>query len=119
MVTIERFSNVTVNGNGLFDLSGADSVQQVVVTNATGGSFTLTVPGFGTTAAITVSTTTPTAATLQAALAAIPGIGAGNVIRVPLGVDLSTFTPEAGKVRARYAAEGHILLAHCGRLSAE
>jgi alpha-1,6-mannosyltransferase len=46
-------------------------------------------------------------------------IGAANLIRVPLGVDLSTFTPEAGKVRARYAAEGQVLLAHCGRLSAE
>ena len=46
-------------------------------------------------------------------------IGAGNLVRVPLGVDLSTFTPQAGKVRARYAAEGQVLLAHCGRLSAE
>jgi alpha-1,6-mannosyltransferase len=46
-------------------------------------------------------------------------IGAGNLVRVPLGVDLSTFTPEASMVRARYAAEGQILLAHCGRLSAE
>ncbi len=49
-------------------------------------------------------------------------IGAGNVVRVPLGVDLATFAPQAagsGQVRARYAAEGHILLVHCGRLSAE
>jgi alpha-1,6-mannosyltransferase len=46
-------------------------------------------------------------------------IGAGNLVRVPLGVDLSTFTPEARGVRARYAAEGQVLLAHCGRLSAE
>jgi alpha-1,6-mannosyltransferase len=43
-------------------------------------------------------------------------IGAGNVVRVPLGVDLATFTPRAigsGQVR------GQILLVHCGRLSAE
>jgi len=42
-------------------------------------------------------------------------IGAGNVVRVPLGVDLATFAPRDGQVRA----EGHILLVHCGRLSAE
>ncbi len=45
-------------------------------------------------------------------------IGAGNVVRVPLGVDLATFTPQAAgfsQVRAR----GQILLVHCGRLSAE
>ncbi len=49
-------------------------------------------------------------------------IGAGNLVRVPLGVDLATFTPQgagSGQVRARYAAEGQILLVHCGRLSAE
>ena len=41
---------------------------------------------------------------------------------MPLGVDLATFTPQgagSGQVRARYAAEGQILLVHCGRLSAE
>jgi alpha-1,6-mannosyltransferase len=45
-------------------------------------------------------------------------IGADNVVRVPLGVDLATFTPQAigsGQVRA----QGQILLVHCGRLSAE
>ncbi len=45
-------------------------------------------------------------------------IGAGNVVRVPLGVDLATFAPRhagSGQVRA----EGQILLVHCGRLSAE
>ena len=45
-------------------------------------------------------------------------IGADNVVRVPLGVDLATFTPRAigsGQVRA----PGQILLVHCGRLSAE
>ena len=49
-------------------------------------------------------------------------IGAGNLARVPLGVDLATFTPGvqgSGQVRARYVAEGQILLVHCGRLSAE
>ena len=46
-------------------------------------------------------------------------IGARNVVRVPLGVDLATFNPCAGRVRARYAGEGQILLVHCGRLSAE
>ena len=47
-------------------------------------------------------------------------IGAANLVRVPLGVDLATFSPgRAGRVRARYASEGQILLVHCGRLSAE
>jgi alpha-1,6-mannosyltransferase len=45
-------------------------------------------------------------------------IGADNVVRVPLGVDLATFTPRAigsGQMRA----QGQILLVHCGRLSTE
>ena len=46
-------------------------------------------------------------------------IDAGNVVRVPLGVDLDTFGPRAGRVRTRYAGESQILLVHCGRLSAE
>jgi alpha-1,6-mannosyltransferase len=49
-------------------------------------------------------------------------IGAGNLVRVPLGVDLTTFSPAAagsGQIRARYVGEGQILLVHCGRLSAE
>ena len=46
-------------------------------------------------------------------------IDAGNVVRVPLGVDLDTFSPRAGRVRTQYAGEGQILLVHCGRLSAE
>jgi alpha-1,6-mannosyltransferase len=46
-------------------------------------------------------------------------IGAGNVVRVPLGVDLDTFSPQAGRVRSRYVDQGQILLVHCGRLSAE
>jgi alpha-1,6-mannosyltransferase len=46
-------------------------------------------------------------------------IGAGNVVRVPLGVDLDTFSPRVRRVRTQYASEGQILLVHCGRLSAE
>jgi alpha-1,6-mannosyltransferase len=46
-------------------------------------------------------------------------IGAGNVVRVPLGVDLDTFSPQAGRVRSRYVDQGQIMLVHCGRLSAE
>jgi len=43
-------------------------------------------------------------------------IGAGNVVRAPLGVDLDIFTPRR---REAYAAPGQTLLVHCGRLSAE
>jgi alpha-1,6-mannosyltransferase len=46
-------------------------------------------------------------------------IGAGNVVRAPLGVDLDTFTPRRGQVRAAYAVPGEALLVHCGRLSPE
>ncbi|HEY1002952.1 MAG TPA: glycosyltransferase, partial [Streptosporangiaceae bacterium] len=46
-------------------------------------------------------------------------IDAGNVVRVPLGVDLDTFSPRVRRVRTQYADEGQILLVHCGRLSAE
>jgi alpha-1,6-mannosyltransferase len=48
-------------------------------------------------------------------------IGVRNVARVPLGVDLDTFSPArfSGLVRARYAALHETLLVHCGRLSAE
>jgi len=46
-------------------------------------------------------------------------IGAGNLVRVPLGVDLTTFGPRVGQIRARYVGEGQTLLVHCGRLSAE
>jgi alpha-1,6-mannosyltransferase len=41
------------------------------------------------------------------------------VVRVPLGVDLDTFSPRVRRVRTQYAGEGQILLVHCGRLSAE
>jgi alpha-1,6-mannosyltransferase len=48
-------------------------------------------------------------------------IGAANVVRAPLGVDLDTFTPSrrSEPLRACYAAPGETLLVHCGRLSAE
>jgi alpha-1,6-mannosyltransferase len=66
-------------------------------------------------------------------------IGIGNLLRAPLGVDLTTFAPphnkgphrdkpyhhepchqEQGKrVRDTYAAPGETLLVHCGRLSPE
>jgi alpha-1,6-mannosyltransferase len=45
-------------------------------------------------------------------------IGAGNLVRVPLGVDLVTFTPQ-GAGFAQVRAQDQILLVHCGRLSAE
>jgi alpha-1,6-mannosyltransferase len=46
-------------------------------------------------------------------------IGAANLVRVPLGVDLATFSPGARQIRTRYVGGGQILLVHCGRLSAE
>jgi alpha-1,6-mannosyltransferase len=48
-------------------------------------------------------------------------VGARNVVRVPLGVDLDFFSPERydGALRQRWAAPGDLLLVHCGRLSAE
>ncbi|MFD7654187.1 glycosyltransferase [Actinosynnema sp. NPDC059797] len=48
-------------------------------------------------------------------------IGARNVVRVPLGVDLGTFTPTRRdrSVRADLARGADALLVHCGRLSPE
>jgi alpha-1,6-mannosyltransferase len=46
-------------------------------------------------------------------------IGTANLARVPLGVDLTTFSPGAGQIRTRYVGAGQTLLVHCGRLSAE
>lgn len=48
-------------------------------------------------------------------------IGACNVTRVPLGVDLDGFSParHSPSLRGRWAASGDLLLLHCGRLSAE
>jgi alpha-1,6-mannosyltransferase len=51
-------------------------------------------------------------------------IGAANLVRARLGVDLATFAPPPGgkqdrRVRDGYAAPGETLLVHCGRLSPE
>jgi alpha-1,6-mannosyltransferase len=61
-------------------------------------------------------------------------IGIGNLLRAPLGVDLTTFAPphnkgprrdkphhqeQSKRVRDAYAAPGETLLVHCGRLSPE
>ncbi|GLZ38159.1 glycosyltransferase [Actinokineospora sp. NBRC 105648] len=48
-------------------------------------------------------------------------IGATNVQRVPLGVDLTTFTPTRhdGALRSELAQGADMLLVHCGRLSPE
>jgi alpha-1,6-mannosyltransferase len=48
-------------------------------------------------------------------------IGACNVLRVPLGVDLHMFSPSRRDValRGRLAGPAEHLLVHCGRLSAE
>ncbi|MFF5233975.1 glycosyltransferase [Dactylosporangium sp. NPDC000521] len=48
-------------------------------------------------------------------------IGAGNLVRVPLGVDLGLFHPSRASpaLRAQFVAPGQVLLVHCGRLSAE
>lgn len=48
-------------------------------------------------------------------------IGAANLTRIPLGVDLELFSPErySDAVRERYAAAGQVLLVHCARLSVE
>ncbi len=48
-------------------------------------------------------------------------IGAGNVVQVPLGVDLDLFHPSrfSAPLRSRYALDSQVLLVHCGRLSPE
>jgi len=48
-------------------------------------------------------------------------LGASNVERVPLGVDLARFTPDNHDpaLRARLAGQRELLLVHCGRLSTE
>jgi len=48
-------------------------------------------------------------------------IGAGNLHRVPLGVDLEWFLPARRDpaLRRRWASDGDLLLLHCGRLSIE
>lgn len=48
-------------------------------------------------------------------------IGATNLVRVPLGVDLEWFSPDRNDplMRRKWAADDEVLLLHCGRLSAE
>src|SRR5579863_4392297 len=46
-------------------------------------------------------------------------IGAANLVRAPLGVDLATFAAPDKRVRDIYAAPEETLLVHCGRLSPE
>ena len=48
-------------------------------------------------------------------------IGTTNVVRVPLGVDLETFSPQHRneELRAKMLKGGDVLLVHCGRLSPE
>jgi len=61
------------------------------------------------------------ACTTRWAAAEFERIGARNVVRVPLGVDLDWFSPARRdpRMRLRWAAPGDLLLLHCGRLSAE
>jgi alpha-1,6-mannosyltransferase len=59
--------------------------------------------------------------TTQFARAEFDRVGARNVVQVPLGVDLDTFSPgrrDAG-LRAELAHDAGALLVHCGRLSPE
>ena len=48
-------------------------------------------------------------------------LGAANVVRAPLGVDLDWFSPtrHEPQLRQRWAAPTDLLLLHCGRLSTE
>jgi len=59
--------------------------------------------------------------TTEFARAEFDRVGARNVVQVPLGVDLDTFTPcrrDAG-LRAKLAPDADVMLVHCGRLSPE
>jgi alpha-1,6-mannosyltransferase len=59
--------------------------------------------------------------TTRWAAAEFERLGIGNLMRIPLGVDLELFTParRSDAVRERYAPGGEVLLVHCGRLSVE
>jgi alpha-1,6-mannosyltransferase len=59
--------------------------------------------------------------TTEWAAAEFARVGARNVRRVPLGVDLDHFSPARydDRLRARYARAGELMLLHCGRLSPE
>jgi alpha-1,6-mannosyltransferase len=59
--------------------------------------------------------------TTRWAAAEFERIGAPNLTRIPLGVDLELFSPErySDAARETYAKPDQTLLVHCGRLSAE
>jgi alpha-1,6-mannosyltransferase len=59
--------------------------------------------------------------TTNFAAAEFDEIGTSNVVRVPLGVDLETFSPTHRNeaLRAKMIKGGDVLLVHCGRLSPE
>src|SRR5262249_19724199 len=68
-------ANILVTSTGLLNTAGTNEVQQVTVACATGGTYTLTVPGFGTTIPLLFNAA---AAVVQAALEML--VGAGNVL---------------------------------------
>jgi alpha-1,6-mannosyltransferase len=59
--------------------------------------------------------------TTNFAAAEFDDIGTSNVVRVPLGVDLETFSPahRNEELRTKMIKGGDVLLVHCGRLSPE
>ena len=59
--------------------------------------------------------------TTKFAAAEFDEIGTSNVVRVPLGVDLDTFSPahRNEELRTKMIKGGDVLLVHCGRLSPE
>ena len=59
--------------------------------------------------------------TTNFAAAEFNDIGTTNVVRVPLGVDLNTFSPDHRneELRTKMIKGGDVLLVHCGRLSPE
>lgn len=60
-------------------------------------------------------------ATTEFAAAEFRKISTPNIIKIPLGVDLQTFSPERfnGELRSKMLKSSEILLVHCGRLSPE
>ncbi len=60
-------------------------------------------------------------ATTEFAAAEFREIGAKNLVKIPLGVDLVNFNPEHRSLRFRrdLLKGSHVLLVHCGRLSPE
>lgn len=60
-------------------------------------------------------------ATTEFAAAEFHDISVRNIVKIPLGVDLDTFSPTRAnpELRAKLLKGGEILLVHCGRLSPE